>query len=160
MEWFSSTNRILVITESHEFKIYLKKLSAKSQFWTHFQLNSKNCLVDGHFKLKISDFENILLSDFAVQERRRACTWYFLLFLYLAEREANPASSNGDQDAFLENLLWAAPEVIKDSDFMYMTDIATGLKVLLQLTFSSSFASNIGLLLRVKWLINFSILFC
>ena len=36
---------------------------------------------------------------------------------------ANPASSNGDQDAFLENLLWAAPEVIKDSDFMFMTDI-------------------------------------
>jgi len=48
-----------------------------------------------------------------------------LLFLYLAEREANPESSNGDQDAFLENLLWAAPEVIKDSDFMYMTDIDT-----------------------------------
>lgn len=64
----------------------------KSPVGFHGKLSSKNCLIDGHFKVKISDIETLLTDEFSSSEN--------------LERNS---------DSFLETLLWTCPTIIRTS---------------------------------------------
>ena len=61
--------------------IYLNK----SSLGHHGRLSSRNCLIDGHFKLKIGDIDTILTDQFS--------------------KKSIPANEM-EKEAFLESLLW------------------------------------------------------
>ena len=57
----------------------------KSSLGYHGRLSSRNCLIDGHFKLKIGDIDTILTDQFS--------------------KKSIPANEM-EKEAFLESLLW------------------------------------------------------
>ena len=57
----------------------------KSTIGHHGRLSSKNCLIDGHFKLKIGDIDTVLTEKFA--------------------KKSIP-SNDMEKETFLESLLW------------------------------------------------------